>query len=462
MMRVMGRRATGRIDEYTWKDGSGNVSFYLRVPTPAGPKSVDLGTVRNGWTREQADAKRVEVIALLQAGMTFDEIFPPPPPIGVVGDGAPTIASVAERHVENMRADAGLTGADPDTRTIENWRWALNHLLPTLGPLAPTDITIDHVDGLRRHLVKERAILERRAKTDHPITIERSRPDGTKWTQRAKPLSDSSINRVIDKLATLLDIAMEDPRVGLFVNPARGKRRKLNVKTATTRTYLEPEQVVVLLDAAKAYEKKTKATHGIYAAPIAPIVGCLVMGGQRISEACATEKASVNLGARVMRAGGKTAAGMGREIDLVFDVLIDLLGEHLASHPGGKLLFPTMKGTLREPGPVRKTLAAVVEIAEGLALKRGVPPLGLITPHALRRTNISLLSAAGYDPGWIMQQVGHTDPKLTLRIYNQVLKRKRSEEFRSRANELLGARTATTIVPAVGTPATVPAEWSTA
>jgi integrase len=461
MMRVMGRRATGRIDEYTWKDGSGNVSFYLRVPAPEGRRSVDLGTVRNGWTREQADAKLIEVMALLKAGMTFDEIFPPPP-VDAVDDGAVTIASVAERHIENMRADAGLTGADPDTRTIENWRWALNHLLPTLGPLAPAGITIDHVDGLRRHLVKERAILQKRAKTDHPIMVERSRSDGAKWQQRAKPLSDSSINRVIDKLATLLDIAMEDPRVGLFVNPARGKRRKLTVKTPTTRTYLEPEQVVVLLDAAKAYEKKTQASHGSQSAPIAPIVGCLVMGGQRISEACETEKVSVNLGARVMRAGGKTAAGMGREIDLVFDVLIDLLGEHLASHPGGKLLFPTINGTPRDPNRVRKTLAGVVDIAEGLALKRGVPPLGTITPHALRRTNISLLSAAGYDPGWIMQQVGHTDPKLTLRIYNQVLKRKRSEEFRSRANELLGARTVGMVTPAAATPATVPAEWSNA
>jgi hypothetical protein len=53
--------------------------------------------------------------------------------------------------------------------------------------------------------------------------------------------------------------------------------------------------------------------------------------------------------------------------------------------------------------------------------------------------NISLLAAAGADPAWIMQQVGHTDPKLTLRIYTQVMKRKRSEDYRARANELLGA-----------------------
>jgi hypothetical protein len=55
-----------------------------------------------------------------------------------------------------------------------------------------------------------------------------------------------------------------------------------------------------------------------------------------------------------------------------------------------------------------------------------------------RRTYISLLLAAGCDPAYVQQQVGHTDPTLTLRIYQQLLKRKRREEYRARVNELLG------------------------
>jgi hypothetical protein len=35
-----------------------------------------------------------------------------------------------------------------------------------------------------------------------------------------------------------------------------------------------------------------------------------------------------------------------------------------------------------------------------------------------------------------MAQVGHTDPTLTLRIYQQLLKRRRREEYRERVNEL--------------------------
>jgi hypothetical protein len=44
----------------------------------------------------------------------------------------------------------------------------------------------------------------------------------------------------------------------------------------------------------------------------------------------------------------------------------------------------------------------------------------------------------GCDPAYVQQQVGHTDPMLTLRIYQQLLKRKRREEYRERVNELLG------------------------
>jgi hypothetical protein len=60
------------------------------------------------------------------------------------------------------------------------------------------------------------------------------------------------------------------------------------------------------------------------------------------------------------------------------------------------------------------------------------------TPHTLRGTYISLLLAAGCDPAYVQQQVGHTDPMLTLLIYQQLLKRKRREEYRDRVNELLG------------------------
>jgi hypothetical protein len=42
------------------------------------------------------------------------------------------------------------------------------------------------------------------------------------------------------------------------------------------------------------------------------------------------------------------------------------------------------------------------------------------------------------EAGRRQHQGGHTDPTLTLRIYQRPLKRKRREEYRERVNELLG------------------------
>jgi hypothetical protein len=67
-----------------------------------------------------------------------------------------------------------------------------------------------------------------------------------------------------------------------------------------------------------------------------------------------------------------------------------------------------------------------------------LPEIVECTPHTLRRTYISRLLAAGRDPAYVQQRVVHTDPTLTLRIYQQLLKRKRREEFRERLNDLLG------------------------
>jgi hypothetical protein len=47
-------------------------------------------------------------------------------------------------------------------------------------------------------------------------------------------------------------------------------------------------------------------------------------------------------------------------------------------------------------------------------------PTGL-SPHSLRRTFASLLYLRGENPVYVMHQMGHTDPKLALRIYTKVM-----------------------------------------
>src|SRR5215211_2880127 len=53
---------------------------------------------------------------------------------------------------------------------------------------------------------------------------------------------------------------------------------------------------------------------------------------------------------------------------------------------------------------------------------------GEVTPHTLRRTFASLALAAGRDPRWVMGQLGHTDARLTLNLYAQVMQRHRVDQ----------------------------------
>ena len=47
-----------------------------------------------------------------------------------------------------------------------------------------------------------------------------------------------------------------------------------------------------------------------------------------------------------------------------------------------------------------------------------------VTPHSLRRTFASLRAAAGDDPVYIAEQLGHTDPRFTLTAYTKAVKRR--------------------------------------
>lgn len=51
-----------------------------------------------------------------------------------------------------------------------------------------------------------------------------------------------------------------------------------------------------------------------------------------------------------------------------------------------------------------------------------------VTPHTLRRTFASLAPAVSRDPRWEMAQLGHTDARLTLNVYAQVMQRQRVDE----------------------------------
>ncbi len=92
--------------------------------------------------------------------------------------------------------------------------------------------------------------------------------------------------------------------------------------------------------------------------------------------------------------------------------------------------LPTARGGRLRPDNFRpRVLRATVDRANASLTARELPPLPeRITPHSLRRTFASLLYATGEDPGVVMDEMGHTDPGLALRVYRQAMRRSEGEK----------------------------------
>ncbi len=142
--------------------------------------------------------------------------------------------------------------------------------------------------------------------------------------------------------------------------------------------------------------------------------------------------------------GGRCGSGLsdaGRDAGVrtvnVLSVLRDELGDYRARMDplADALVFGT--ATSRRQGATnvrRRVLAKAVERANTKLAEDEAEPLpdGL-TPHSLRRTFASLLFAIGETPPYVMAQMGHTTPTLTLAIYARQMDRRDGEPERLKA-----------------------------
>ena len=70
---------------------------------------------------------------------------------------------------------------------------------------------------------------------------------------------------------------------------------------------------------------------------------------------------------------------------------------------------------------------------ELLADRRQHPLPRGVTPHKLRHTYASVLIALGRDPRYVMEQLGHTDPKFTPRVYAHAMRFSEKDRARLKA-----------------------------
>jgi integrase len=321
---------------------------------------------------------------------------PPAPPLQVDVESDPTFHQFASEWFNAHRGEWA-------PNTVLDYKWQLrNHLLPFFAGHRLSQITIVEVDRYRQTKADEAS------------------------------LSAGSINKTITRLGQILEVAVKSDLIAR--NPVRVNPRKRKRKPAKQRpVHLDGvDQIVALLDAARELDLAAKSrTSGRYA-----LIGTLVFAGTRDDEVGHALVRVLDLARSRLEVGrSKTAAGL-RTIDPL-PVLHDILGEHKASTEEASMICSSRRreaavatrttSTSACSNPCSSAPTSCSPTAASTALPRGV------TPHKLRHTYASVLIALGRDPRYVMEQLGHTDPKFTLRVYAHAMRFSEADRARLKA-----------------------------
>lgn len=385
----MARRATGTIIEKLGRDE--RVYRSLRFSAYGKRRYVSLGAV----TAAEAERELRHILADVERGTWLPAPAVEPP---AEREPLPDFHTFAEEWWLRIEPQLAVS-------TRKGYRWRLErHLLPYFAEMRLDEISFDAVE---RYIAAK--------------------------LSEDRPLSATSINMTITLLGAILESAVERELIGR--NPARGRRRRVRER-APRRSYLETAgQIAALLDAAGELDREAQpsAAHLERKA----MLTVLTFAGLRIGELCSLRWRDVDLASGWLTVGeSKTDAGVRRV--KVRGALGDELRAVRARRPAAvaeDYVFPTRAGGRQDSHNFRgRVLSAVLERADAKLAPRELPPLPVgITPHSLRRTFASVLYALGEDPGVVMDEMGHTDPGLALRVYRQSMRRGEQEKAQLRA-----------------------------
>ncbi len=384
----------------------GGVKYALRFSAYGKRQYVSLGTPEEGWSQAKAEGELENMLADVRRGLWRPYV---PAPVEPVTD--PSFHEFSTAWLDSIKGELR-------PNTVLDYEWQLRvHLLEYFKDHRLSQITVAEVDSYREAKVREGI------------------------------LGATSINKTITRLGQILEVAVE--RELIARNPARvgGKRRKVKAVTPR-RAYLDrAEQISALLKGAGQVDAEAKSNGQI---PRRAMLATIVFAGLRISELIALDWRDVDLaGGRLRVRQSKTDAGV-RYVDLlpVLRDELDALKAKRNPKPDDPA-FPSAVGTRQERNRVRNRVlgrpeaiidgeavpgVGAVARANKLLAKDGLAelPEGL-TLHALRRTFASLLIALGKDPAYVMGQMGHSDPTVTLGLYAKVMSVGEADRGRLRA-----------------------------
>jgi integrase len=409
----MEKRGRGEIRVHQRLDG--RRTFSLRFRVNGRRHSITLGTDADGWNERRAERKLEDILAAVRAG-----VWEPPKSADAHDSREVTFHEFASRWWAARKAEALRP------RTQEDYEWQLKkHLLPFIAGYAVADIDVALVERYREEKLIERERVKAAAAAGHPLRDKRG--------QARKPLSNGSINKTLVALSQILDSAVE--RGLLQSNPAMGRKRRLKT-SKPIRRLLEADELKDLLATAAEMDRTSRR----YRIGRRPMIAVMAKSGLRVTEMCQLKWRDVDVHhQRLVIREAKTDAGV-RDVDLSLDVMEELMAWR-ASRPtstGGEFVFATESGRARDKDNVReRVLRPAVNKTNERRIQRGLPPLPPVSPHALRRTYISLLIEAGAPLPYVMRQVGHEDSRTTLEVYAQVQQRLSRKQVHQAFDDLL-------------------------
>lgn len=474
----MPRPATGTLDVVSLKDGTR--AFHLRFRADGRRERVILHEAPGcdcgcggGWDEPAARTELQNNIARVRLGIWTPPAKRRPGTTAAVtySQEVPTFHEYAswwlQAKIDGALGEKG--GLKPNTASAYRSRLTI-HLLPFFAHYRLDAIDARLCVEFKAHKLSEARALREAIENGAIIRDEHT-------NRRIRPLSLSTIRRLIDTLASILDEAIEDGHIDQ--NPARSKRMALRVPRPK-RTFLERDELATLIDAAAAQDQPldpgrsledigpttrlvahllnqgkrpsqiarqlgiTKATVSWHLRRLGANVGrgyagrraiCAILGysGVRVSELCNLRIGELRLhdpdGAHFNIPDSKTDTGI-REVQMTPD-LVEAVIEHIdrmrrAGHSTGPedYLLQNLRGGRLTRKRVGKLIAEAATSASERVAEKGLAPLPHTTPHTLRRTYISLaLIANKFDVKWVMGQVGHADSKMTMDVYAQLEQR---------------------------------------
>lgn len=409
----MPRAATGQVI----RRQSG--AWALRFRAYGQRRYLTLGTAADGWSHTTASIELQNTLADVRRGI-WSPVKPQPKRLP---DNDPSFRDFATNWLR-------MSQPEWEPKTVSDYEWQLvHHLLPFFGDHRLSDITIAEVDRYKQTKASEARTLQAAIAEGNVLVTKYVDKNGQKRTRRARPLSPTSINKTIGRLSQILGVAVE---YGLIQsNSAKGRRRRVKARPIRPVWLDSAEHIEALLDAAGELDHPAELKRGheqrgglVYRRAL---LATLIFAGPRIGELTALNWRDIDLTAGQIRVReAKTAAGV-RQIDLL-PTLRDVLSAHKARVPNESpeaFVFPSTRDTQMSQESIRdRVLRPAVANANVQLLRAGNPPLpdGL-TPHKLRHTFASILIAVGVDPGSVMDQLGHSDPGFTLRLYRHSMRR---------------------------------------